>query len=140
MDATTEEEERAILAAERESKRRKLSAAEQAWLDAKKEPKKDPKREEAEKNTWFRAFASTVVGNVQVRVSNVHVRYEDEASYPGVPFAIGITLHQLAVITVDAFGRETFQTAHALENLRKQMELGRLSVYFDTGPAAAAFK
>ena len=72
-DAVTEEEAAAGAAAEREAKRRRLAAAEQAWMDALKAPRKDAKKaEEAEKTSWFQAFAATIIGNVQVRPLCTH--------------------------------------------------------------------
>jgi hypothetical protein len=36
----------------------------------------------------LRALIDTILGNLQLRITNVHVRYEDTASNPGHEFAV----------------------------------------------------
>lgn len=90
---------------------------------------------------------STVIGNLKVTISNVHIRYEDSvrlveisvfnfslfccilllknvsfdlpSSNSGHPFASGFTLSKLAAVTVDEDGNETFDAGVALDKLRK---------------------
>jgi vacuolar protein sorting-associated protein 13A/C len=81
----------------------------------------------ASASAWLRAYAATVVGNVRLSLTNVHIRYEHATSPgPGAPLpreahplAAGVTLGALRAITVDASGAETFATAGALERVRK---------------------
>lgn len=40
-------------------------------------------------------------------------------SNPGHPFAVGATLRKLSALTVDDFGKETFATGGALQNIQK---------------------
>jgi hypothetical protein len=57
---------------------------------------------------WFQAYLDTVLGNLQLCVTNVHVRYEDRVTQPGLPFAAGATLQSLEAFTVDASRGPTF--------------------------------
>ncbi|GFR52304.1 hypothetical protein Agub_g14841, partial [Astrephomene gubernaculifera] len=81
----------------------------------------------------LQALMHTILGNLQLRLSNVHVRYEDAASLPGQTLAAGVTLAAVAAHTVDEAGREAFVTDNVLHVLRKAVALQELGVYFDVG-------
>ncbi|RAL47445.1 hypothetical protein DM860_013410 [Cuscuta australis] len=83
-------------------------------------------------NSWLGSLIATIIGNLKISISNVHVRYEDSVSHPGYPFCCGITLAKLAAVTMDEQGNETFDTSGALDKLRKLVQLERLAVYHDT--------
>lgn len=42
-----------------------------------------------------------LIRNIQVKISNIHIRYEDKTTNVGSPFAFGITLGMLNVETTD---------------------------------------
>ena len=53
-------------------------------------------KQEAEENTsWLGSLINTIIGNIKVSITNIHIRYEDTESNPGHPFAAGITLENL---------------------------------------------
>ncbi|AQK59109.1 calcium-dependent lipid-binding family protein [Zea mays] len=83
-------------------------------------------------NSWLYNLISTIIGNLKVTISNVHIRYEDSVSNSGHPFASGFTLSKLAAVTVDEDGNETFDAGVALDKLRKSVELHRLGIYHDS--------
>ncbi|VFQ66400.1 unnamed protein product [Cuscuta campestris] len=88
---------------------------------------------ETEMNTsWLQSLISTIIGNLKLTISNIHIRYEDVESNHGHPFAAGITLEKLSAMTVDDTGKETFITGGALERIQKSVELEKLAVYFDS--------
>ncbi|XP_052204938.1 uncharacterized protein LOC127809843 isoform X2 [Diospyros lotus] len=83
-------------------------------------------------NSWVGSLISTIIGNLKISISNVHVRYEDSVSNPGCPFSCGVTLAKLAAVTMDEEGNETFDTGGALDRLRKSLQLKRLAMYHDS--------
>ncbi|WVZ12338.1 hypothetical protein V8G54_016868 [Vigna mungo] len=83
-------------------------------------------------NSWLSSLISTIIGNLKISISNVHIRYEDSVSNPGHPFSSGVTLAKLAAFTVDEQGNETFDTSGALDRLRKSVQLERLALYHDS--------
>ncbi|CAH9120434.1 unnamed protein product [Cuscuta epithymum] len=83
-------------------------------------------------NSWLGSLIATIIGNLKISISNVHIRYEDSVSNPGNPFCCGITLAKLAAVTMDEQGNETFDTSGALDKLRKLLQLERLAIYHDT--------
>lgn len=86
-----------------------------------------------EMNTsWLGSLISTIIGNIKLSITNIHIRYEDLESNPGHPFAAGMTLARLSAVTIDESGKETFATGGALERIQKSVELERLALYFDS--------
>ncbi|XP_050216889.1 uncharacterized protein LOC126667840 isoform X2 [Mercurialis annua] len=83
-------------------------------------------------NSWLGSLIATIIGNLKISISNVHVRLEDAVSNPGHPFCCGGTLAKLAAVTMDEQGNETFDTSGALDRLRKSLQLERLAVYHDS--------
>ncbi|CAM6102066.1 unnamed protein product [Calypogeia fissa] len=114
-----------------ESKRRRVEEKELSYLEAK--DKKTATTENApETSTWLGSLIATIVGNLKISITNLHIRYEDAISNPGHPFCSGVTLAKLAAVTVDETGNETFVASGALERLRKKLELQRFAVYHDS--------
>ncbi|KAG8370579.1 hypothetical protein BUALT_Bualt14G0131800 [Buddleja alternifolia] len=83
-------------------------------------------------NSWLGSLIATIIGNLKISISNVHIRYEDSVSNPGHPFSCGMTLAKLAAVTMDEQGNETFDTSGALDKLRKSLQLERLAMYHDS--------
>ncbi|KAK6935059.1 Pleckstrin homology domain [Dillenia turbinata] len=82
--------------------------------------------------SWLGSLISTIIGNLKLSISNIHIRYEDLESNPGHPFAAGISLEKLSAMTVDDKGIESFVTGGSLEHIQKSVELGRLALYLDS--------
>ncbi|KAK9815130.1 hypothetical protein WJX73_008307 [Symbiochloris irregularis] len=112
-------------------KRRRVESAEASW--AASASKLDQDAEGAPRPGRFQAIIDTVLGNIQLVVSNIHVRYEDDTSNPDMPFAVGFTLERLSAHTVDEQGEKAFVTNNPMDFLRKASELRRLALYFDVG-------
>ena len=101
---------------------------------------------------WLAGMLDTVLGNLEVNISKIHVRLEgdlaaaakDDASIsssnssskPDDCFAAGVTLESLTVNTVDASGTAAFSVGGLAERMRKSAKLARLAVYFDVGAAS----
>ncbi|XP_062223332.1 uncharacterized protein LOC133922148 [Phragmites australis] len=113
-----------------EAKLRQIEAAEAATLEATSKSSKGGSVPDG--NSWLYNLISTIIGNLKVTISNVHIRYEDSVSNSGHPFASGFTLSKLAAVTVDEEGNETFDAGVALDKLRKSVELHRLAIYHDS--------
>lgn len=85
----------------------------------------------AENQGFVASFLAKLLNNIQVTVKNVHIRYEDNISVPGHPFAVGITLSSFSAVSVDenwvpAFIEGSSKTVHKLAKLEY------LAGYFDT--------
>ncbi|XP_023807842.1 vacuolar protein sorting-associated protein 13C isoform X3 [Oryzias latipes] len=58
-----------------------------------------PKAEK--KDTFVEKLATQVIKNLQVKISSIHLRYEDDLSDPQRPLSIGLTLSELSLQTTD---------------------------------------
>ncbi|KIM48205.1 hypothetical protein M413DRAFT_439924 [Hebeloma cylindrosporum] len=79
----------------------------------------------------LQSLITKIINNVQVTVKNIHIRYEDNLSVPGHPFAAGVTLAGFTAVSVNDKWEAAFieSTAGAIHKLAK---LQSLAVYFDT--------
>jgi len=112
---------------------KKLEEAELDWLRTSMGKMTKQMQEESErKDSWMWKTFHTVLGNLQVKVTNVHFRYEDTLTTPNNPFACGLTIEKMSAITVDDSGKPTFTTGGALEGIHKHMSLGNFSWYLDS--------
>ncbi|KAK7363427.1 hypothetical protein VNO77_05570 [Canavalia gladiata] len=112
-----------------QAKLQQIEEAESATLDA---ISKSKLGNASSGNSWLSSLISTIIGNLKISISNVHIRYEDSISNPGHPFCAGVTLAKLAAATMDEKGNETFDTSGALDRLRKSVQLERLALYHDS--------
>lgn len=87
----------------------------------KDKPKADP--------SFTEKLVAQIINNVQIRIRNVHVRYEDRTT-SSIPFAFGVTLHGLEVHTTNADWEKTF-ISEALSKVFKVAKLDGLAVYMN---------
>lgn len=59
------------------------------------------------------------MANLQLVVTNVHVRYEDDVAWPGHTLSVGILLSRLAAHTVNEAGEPAWVAASLQQLLRK---------------------
>ncbi|XP_055872705.1 intermembrane lipid transfer protein VPS13C-like isoform X9 [Biomphalaria glabrata] len=95
-------------------------------LEAEKDKPKEPKND-----SFVEKFATQVIKNLQVRISNIHIRYEDKYSNPSRPFAMGFTLSELLFHTTDSNWKETV-IKEAVTQIFKLVRLDSLSVYWNS--------
>ncbi|KAM5573225.1 hypothetical protein ABKV19_012985 [Rosa sericea] len=109
-----------------ETKKNRVQEMEMKLLEKAQQLKSDVNK------SWLGSLISTIIGNLKLSISNIHIRYEDLESNFGHPFAAGITLERLSAMTVDDSGKETFVTGGALDRIQKSVELDRLALYLDS--------
>ncbi|GAB4828173.1 hypothetical protein Ancab_035090 [Ancistrocladus abbreviatus] len=112
-----------------EAKLHQIEEAESATLEAMSRSKQG---NSPAGNSWLGSLIATIIGNLKISISNIHIRYEDSTSNPGHSFTCGVTLAKLAAVTMDDQGNETFDTSGALDKLRKFLQLERLAIYHDS--------
>lgn len=56
-------------------------------------PKADP--------GFIEKLSAQIVKNLQIYIKNIHIRYEDQVTHAGHPFAAGFTLGSLIMVTTD---------------------------------------
>uniref|UniRef100_A0A8C7JJS2 Vacuolar protein sorting 13 homolog C n=1 Tax=Oncorhynchus kisutch TaxID=8019 RepID=A0A8C7JJS2_ONCKI len=80
-------------------------------------PQKDEK-----KDTFAEKLATQVIKNLQVKITSIHIRYEDDILDPQQPLSMGVTLAELSLQTTD----ENWKSCILNEAARIIYKLGRL--------------
>uniref|UniRef100_A0A3B3UVT3 Chorein N-terminal domain-containing protein n=1 Tax=Poecilia latipinna TaxID=48699 RepID=A0A3B3UVT3_9TELE len=82
----------------------------------------DDKPQEDKKDTFMEKLATQVIKNLQVKISSIHLRYEDDLSDPQRPLSMGVTLSELSLQTTD----ENWKLCILNEAAKIIYKLGRL--------------
>eukprot|EP00062_Callorhinchus_milii_P002445 gi/632938634/ref/XP_007905785.1/ PREDICTED: vacuolar protein sorting-associated protein 13C [Callorhinchus milii] len=61
---------------------------------------KDKPKEE-KKDSFVEKLATQVIKNLQIKITSIHVRYEDDITDPTRPISLGVTLRELSLQTAD---------------------------------------
>ncbi|XP_064421924.1 intermembrane lipid transfer protein VPS13C isoform X2 [Latimeria chalumnae] len=80
-----------------ETKQKEVQRIEEALQKA---AAKDKSQEE-KKDTFLEKLATQVIKNVQVKITSIHIRYEDDITDSSRPISLGITLGELSLLTAD---------------------------------------
>ncbi|KAJ8016357.1 hypothetical protein DPEC_G00006370 [Dallia pectoralis] len=113
FDEATERE------AELERKKQLLAALEDKWKS---------ECEQKGESYWYSITASVVtriVENIELNIQGVHLRFEDELTYPGKPFCFGVCINNVSAQNTST------QPAQRLMR-QKQLEIEVFSIYWDT--------
>lgn len=99
-----------------------------AKVEAAKKRESEKDKPKADKS-FTEKLVAQIINNVQIRIRNVHIRYEDRSTST-IPFAFGITLSGLEVQTTDADWQKAF-LSEALSKVFKVAKLDGLAVYMN---------
>ncbi|XP_036331860.1 vacuolar protein sorting-associated protein 13 [Rhagoletis pomonella] len=92
--------------------------------------KKELMKNEAKPDATFsEKLTAQIVNNLQVKISNIHIRYED-TSTTGETFAVGVTLHDLELYTTDENWEKCYLTQQ-VSRVFKIANLDSLSAYMN---------
>nr|XP_022907818.1 vacuolar protein sorting-associated protein 13-like isoform X1 [Onthophagus taurus] len=118
-----EEKESTKLQREKQNHLKKMDLAKQRALEANKD--------KVEKAGFVERLVTQIIKNLQVRIKNIHVRYEDKITNPTSPFATGLTLSQIYVQSTDEKFMATVSPNEKLSRIFKMLEVQALSVYWN---------
>lgn len=77
------------------------------------------------------ALATNIVENLELKINNVHIRYEDSISVPNFTFAAGVTIDSLTVQSCDSKWSLGSKTRTEKDMGYKLIELSNFAVYWD---------
>ncbi|XP_062868929.1 intermembrane lipid transfer protein VPS13C isoform X1 [Trichomycterus rosablanca] len=80
-----------------EAKQKELQRIEEALQQVLRQEK----HQEEKKDTFAEKLATQIIKNLQVKITNIHIRYEDDLSDPQRPLSMGVTLSELSLQTAD---------------------------------------
>ncbi|XP_042615950.1 vacuolar protein sorting-associated protein 13C-like isoform X7 [Cyprinus carpio] len=106
-------------------KGRKIKKHKKPFRRSKKFEHKAGKPQEEKKDTFAEKLATQVIKNLQVKITSIHIRYEDDVSDPQRPLAMGMTLSELSLQTAD----ENWKTCILNEAAKIIYKLGRLECF-----------
>ncbi|KAL8611446.1 hypothetical protein ACOMHN_014501 [Nucella lapillus] len=89
---------------------------------------------QADSGSWFSygaSMAANILENIQLKVKDVHLRYEDDRTNPACPFACGLTIKTLSVQSTDSSWVPKFVSHDATDSMYKLVDLQSLAVYCD---------
>ncbi|XP_039606495.1 vacuolar protein sorting-associated protein 13A isoform X2 [Polypterus senegalus] len=81
-----------------EARQRELQRIEETKQKAAE--RENPKQEK--QDTFVEKLVTQVIKNLQVKISNIHIRYEDDVTNPKIPLSFGVSLQNLSLQTADA--------------------------------------
>lgn len=105
-----------------------VKKAELAKVDEARKRELEKDKPKADKS-FTEKMVAQIINNVQIRIKNVHIRYEDRTTST-IPFALGITLSSLEVFTTDMNWERAF-FSEALSKVFKVAKLNGLAVYMN---------
>ncbi|CAG5923536.1 unnamed protein product [Menidia menidia] len=109
-----------------EARQRELQRIEETKLKAAEQ--ENPKLEK--QDTFVEKLVTQVIKNLQVKISNIHIRYEDDVTNPSCPLSFGVSLKNLSLQTAD----ENWHPSILNENSRlffKLVQLDNLFAYWN---------
>ncbi|XP_046391664.1 vacuolar protein sorting-associated protein 13 [Ischnura elegans] len=106
-----------------EAKQKELQRIDQAKQAQKGAPdKKD--------DTFVEKLATQIIRNLQIKIQDIHLRYEDRVTCPQQPFAAGFTLHLLSMRTTNS-NWEPYVVQETEPKFHKLVELIGFAVYWN---------
>ncbi|XP_063050952.1 vacuolar protein sorting-associated protein 13A [Engraulis encrasicolus] len=88
-----------------EKEERQLQEARQRELQRIEETKQRAAEQEnpqQKQDTFVEKLVTQVIKNLQVKISNIHIRYEDDITNPASPISFGVSLQNLSLQTSDS--------------------------------------
>ncbi|XP_038046817.1 vacuolar protein sorting-associated protein 13C-like isoform X3 [Patiria miniata] len=96
----------------------------------KEKEREEGKEKDPKADSFVEKMATQVIKNLQVKVADIHLRYEDKTTNPDAPFSIGATLHNISLKTTDTNWKECLADA-STKLIYKMLRLDCLSVYWN---------
>jgi vacuolar protein sorting-associated protein 13A/C len=85
--------------------------------------------------TYVQQMTAKIIDNIEITLKNVHIRYEDSSTIPGIPFSAGITLNAFTLATCDEKWHEKFlkrDLNKSGESIRKLAKVSNFGFYWMT--------
>lgn len=120
-----------------DAKRQRLKAAEDAVMAASQSP--EGIQEKTQKASYIQQLTAKIVDNIEITLTNVHIRFEDSLTIAGTTLAAGITIASISLATTDDDWNEAFvarATKSKTSAIHKLGRLENLGVYWNTNAKA----
>ena len=71
--------------------------------------------DDPERQSYMQQVLVTMIRNLQIEMTSIHIRYEDHLTVPGHTFALGFCLQSLECYSIDENGERAFD--HETDNI-----------------------
>jgi len=92
----------------------------------------------AQKKGMFARIAIRVIDNLEIDIKDIHIRFEDSFCFTNKPYAFGITIKSISMITIDDNDVKAFidrtNSKHKEDPLYKKLIMNKLSIYWSDNP------
>ena len=97
---------------------------------------KEELHQKSKKLTFIKKLANKIIDNLEVKLTNLHIRYEDQDSIPGSNLSCGITIESMSLATTDENWLATFinreiEKKHEI-SINKLVVLNNCNFYWNT--------
>jgi hypothetical protein len=75
------------------------------------------------------SLVSNIIDNIQIKIKNIYLRVEDELSFPGNPYALGIVIGKIEAQTMNGQWEPEFIANTEVTN--KQFSIKDFAVYMN---------
>lgn len=88
---------------------------------------------EETKATYVQQMTAKVLDNLEITLTNVHIRYEDDTAVESQTFAAGITIDTISLATTDSAWNETFvqRKPGSIAAIHKLGHMENLTIYWN---------
>ncbi|XP_073974267.1 vacuolar protein sorting 13D isoform X3 [Rhodnius prolixus] len=129
-ELSEEAEEQAVL----DYKLSRLDAIETGWR-SETETSQDTSYYASSYSSWLGLsmnFAANIIENLQLKIKDVHIRYEDNMTIAGKTFAAGIQMESLSAQSCNALWNPCFISCSTGTESYKLMEMSGFAIYWDS--------
>jgi hypothetical protein len=84
--------------------------------------------------SYMQQWGATIMDNIEITLKNIHFRYEDNRTYPGLTFSAGLTLDSFTVVTCADDWIETFIARNSnlmQSSINKMLKVENLGIYWN---------
>ena len=85
--------------------------------------------------TLLQFWTSKIVDNIEIQIKNIHLRYEDNYSIPGIIVSAGLSLSSFSVCSCDQYWQEKFVSRNANDIkfiIHKLVKIQNIGIYWNT--------
>ncbi|ODM94077.1 Vacuolar protein sorting-associated protein 13A [Orchesella cincta] len=94
----------------------------------------NPEHSKSPEITYFDMWVMQILRNIQFHMESVHIRFEDDITSKTEPFAAGLTLESLEILTTDANWKSQYVKDYMPETIYKFGKVTGLAVYWNPAP------
>lgn len=106
------------------ARRARLKSAEDAVISASQSP--ETVHEKTQKASYVQQLTAKIIDNIEITLTNVHIRYEDSITIPRTVLSAGITIASITLAATDNLWNEASVARETTKQVSEIHKLGRI--------------